>query len=182
MVTPRDGLRLRSQADQLTTLKVQEIPSGYDPSQYVTERLMLRPRDGKQVPGLDRLQEGLQEGRQPAAVPLRLWRLRLRHPAQLLLAGSACSTAAFAYAIAHIRGGDDMGYGWYLDGTAKNRWNTFHDFVDAAKGLNAAGFAKPGKIAIAGRLGRRQADGCRRQHRPQLWGAVIADVPFVRCH
>src|SRR6185503_11661214 len=74
----------------------------------------------------------------------------------------------FAYAIAHIRGGDDLGFGWYLDGKLDKRTNTFNDFVDAAKGLVEAGFTRPGNIAIRG----GSAGG-------ELRGAVVADVPFV---
>ncbi len=57
----------------------------------------------------------------------------------------------FAYAIAHIRGGDDLGQQWYLDGKLEKRTNTFNDFVDVAKGLIAGGWTSAGKIAIAGR-------------------------------
>ena len=54
----------------------------------------------------------------------------------------------YAYAIAHIRGGDDLGYGWYLAGKATARWNTFHDFVDAARGLVEAGFGAAGRSIV----------------------------------
>jgi oligopeptidase B len=179
MVTPSTVYDYDPKSDQLTTLKVQEIPSGYDPSQYVTERLMLPARDGKQVPVSVVYKKGYKkDGSQPLflyaygaygyAIPPSFSSTRL----SLLDRG-------FAYAIAHIRGGDDMGYGWYLDGTAKNRWNTFHDFVDAAKGLNAAGFAKPGKIAAQGGSAGGKLMGVVVNTDPQLWGAVIADVPFV---
>jgi oligopeptidase B len=179
MVTPSTVYDYNPKTDQLTTLKVQEIPSGYDPSQYVTERLMLPARDGKKVPVSIVYKKGYRkDGSQPLflyaygaygyAIPPSFSSTRL----SLLDRG-------FAYAIAHIRGGDDMGYGWYLDGTAKNRWNTFHDFVDAAKGLNAAGFARPGKIAIQGGSAGGKLMGVVVNTDPQLWGAVIADVPFV---
>ena len=85
----------------------------------------------------------------------------------------------WACAIAHIRGGDDLGYGWYLDGKAEKRWNTFHDFSDAAKGLIAAGFASPGRIAIQGGSAGGELMGVVANTDPDLWGAVVADVPFV---
>ena len=74
----------------------------------------------------------------------------------------------WAYAIAHIRGGDDLGYSWYLEGKLEKRTNAFTDFVDAARGLVEARFTRPGRIAING----GSAGG-------ELWGAVVADVPFV---
>ncbi|WP_425564864.1 S9 family peptidase [Sphingomonas humi] len=179
MVTPGTVYDYDPKTRKLTTLKVQEIPSGYDPSQYVTERLMLPARDGKKVPVSVVYKKGYRkDGSQPLflyaygaygyAIPPSFSSTRL----SLLDRG-------FAYAIAHIRGGDDLGYGWYLDGTAKNRWNTFHDFVDAAKGLNAAGFAKPGRIAIQGGSAGGKLMGVVVNTDPKLWGAVIADVPFV---
>ena len=85
----------------------------------------------------------------------------------------------FACAIAHIRGGDDLGYGWYLDGKLARRWNTFHDFVDVARGLVAAGFAAPGRIAIEGGSAGGELMGVVANTDPELWGAVVAHVPFV---
>jgi oligopeptidase B len=84
-----------------------------------------------------------------------------------------------AFAIAHIRGGDDLGQQWYLDGKLEKRVNTFNDFVDAAKGLIALGFTTPGNIAIAGRSAGGELMGAVVNSDPELWGAVIADVPFV---
>lgn len=179
MVTPSTVFDYDPATGQLLTLKVQDIPSGYDPSHYVTERLMLPARDGKQVPVSVVYKKGYRkDGSQPLflyaygaygyAIPPSFSTTRL----SLLDRG-------FAYAIAHIRGGDDLGYGWYLDGTATNRWNTFHDFVDAAKSLVAEGFAQPGRIAIQGGSAGGKLMGVVANTDPDLWGAVIADVPFV---
>jgi oligopeptidase B len=179
MVTPATVFDYDPKTDQLTTLKVQEIPSGYDPSQYVTERLMLPARDGKQVPASIVYKKGY---RKDGSQPLFLYAYGAYGyaiPPSFSSARLSLLDRGFAYAIAHIRGGDDMGYGWYLDGTAKNRWNTFHDFVDAAKGLNAAGFARPGRIAIQGGSAGGKLMGVVVNTNPELWGAVIADVPFV---
>ena len=85
----------------------------------------------------------------------------------------------YAYAIAHIRGGDDLGYDWYLQGKTTQRWNTFHDFVDAAKGLIAANFTRAGRIAINGGSAGGELMGVVANTDPGLWGAVVADVPFV---
>ena len=71
----------------------------------------------------------------------------------------------WACAIAHVRGGDDLGYKWFLDGKLDKRMNTFNDFVDVAKGLIAAESTKAGKIAISG----CSAGG--------EWWAVVAATP-----
>lgn len=179
MVTPGTVYDYHRDGKTLTALKVQEIPSGYDPSQYVTERLMIPARDGKKVPVSIVYKKGY---RKDGSQPLFLYAYGAYGyaiPPSFSSARLSLLDRGFAYAIAHIRGGDDLGYGWYLDGTAKNRWNTFHDFVDAAKGLNAAGFARPGRIAIQGGSAGGKLMGVVVNTDPQLWGAVIADVPFV---
>jgi oligopeptidase B len=179
MVTPATVYDYDPKTNKLTSLKVQEIPSGYDPSQYVTERLMLPARDGKQVPVSVVYKKGYKkDGSQPLFL-YAYGAYGYAIPPSFASGRLSLVDRGFAYAIAHVRGGDDLGYGWYLDGTAKNRWNTFNDFVDAAKGLNAAGFAKPGRIAIQGGSAGGKLMGVVVNTDPQLWGAVIADVPFV---
>ena len=85
-----------------------------------------------------------------------------------------------AFAIAHIRGGDDLGYQWFLDGKLKKRTNTFNDFVDVAQGPDRARVhAKPGRIAINGGSAGGELMGAVVNSDPELWGAVVADVPFV---
>jgi oligopeptidase B len=85
----------------------------------------------------------------------------------------------FAYAIAHIRGGDDLGYQWYLDGKLTKRTNTFNDFVDVTKGLIAAGFAKAGNVSASGGSAGGELMGAIVNANPELYRAIVADVPFV---
>src|SRR3546814_10339885 len=82
----------------------------------------------------------------------------------------------FAYAIAHIRGGDDMGYGWYLDGKLEKRTNTFNDFVDCARGLIQAGFAAPGRLAIQGGSAGGELMGAGVNAAPAPWGGGGGDL------
>ena len=179
MVTPTTVFDFNPSTRALTTLKVQEIPSGYDASNYVTERLMLPTRDGKRVPVSVVMKKGLpRDGSRPLflyaygaygyAIPPGFSASRL----SLLDRG-------YAYAIAHIRGGDDLGYQWFLDGKLTKRTNTFNDFVDAARGLVAAGYTAPGKIAAQGGSAGGELMGAVVNAAPELFGAVVADVPFV---
>jgi oligopeptidase B len=85
----------------------------------------------------------------------------------------------FAFAIAHIRGGDDMGQQWYLDGKLDKRTNTFTDFVDVAKGLIDLGYSAKGRISISGGSAGGELMGAVINSDPDLWGAVVAHVPFV---
>ncbi len=179
MVTPSTVYDYHVAEDRLEPRKVQEIPSGYDPSLYATERLLLAARDGKQVPASIVYRKGFPKdgsgrlflygyGAYGHAIPPSFSAIRL----SLLDRG-------FAFAVAHIRGGDDLGYGWYLDGKLDKRTNSFNDFVDAAKGLIDAGFTSPGKIAIRGGSAGGELMGAVANSDPELWGAVVADVPFV---
>lgn len=179
MVTPWTDFDYRPADRQLEALKVQEIPSGYDPKDYATERLSVTARDGTAIPvsvvyrrdfprdGSGRLHL-YGYGAYGFAVPPGFSSGRL----SLLDRGFAC-------AIAHIRGGDDLGYGWYLDGKLDRRWNTFNDFVDVARGLVAAGLTAPGRIAIEGGSAGGELMGVVANTDPDLWGAVVAHVPFV---
>ncbi len=179
MVTPGTEYDYDVATGGLTTLKVQEIPSGYDAAKYRTERLKITARDGTEVPvSIVYPADFPKDGSRPLylyaygaygyAIPPGFSTGRL----SLLDRG-------FAYAIAHIRGGDDLGQQWYLDGKLEKRANTFNDFVDVAKGLIADGWTAAGKIAIAGRSAGGELMGAVVNSDPELWGAVIADVPFV---
>jgi oligopeptidase B len=179
MVTPGTEYDYDVATGTLTTLKVQEIPSGYDADGYRTERLKITARDGTEVPvSIVYPKDFPRDGSRPLflyaygaygyAIPPGFSTGRL----SLLDRG-------FAYAIAHIRGGDDLGQQWYLDGKLEKRANTFNDFVDVARGLVAGGWTSAGKIAIAGRSAGGELMGAVVNSDPELWGAVIADVPFV---
>jgi oligopeptidase B len=179
MVTPTTVYDYHPESGELEVLKVQEIPSGYDASQYATERLMIEARDGTKVPvsivykkGFEKNGEGklflYAYGAYGMAIPPGFNSNRV----SLLDRGWAC-------AIAHIRGGDDLGYQWFLDGKLTKRTNTFNDFVDVAKGLITARFTRPGRIAINGGSAGGELMGAVVNSNPELWGAVVADVPFV---
>jgi oligopeptidase B len=179
MVTPMTTYDYHPESGELEVRKVQEIPSGYDASQYRTERLMIEARDGVKVPVSVVYKQGFEKnasaklflygyGAYGMAVPPVFNSNRI----SLLDRGWAC-------AVAHIRGGDDLGYQWFLDGKLDKRTNTFNDFVDVAKGLIAAGFTSAGRIAINGRSAGGELVGAVANSDPELWGAVVGDVPFV---
>ena len=179
MVTPGTVYDYHLATGALETLKVQEIPSGYDGSRYRTERLKIAARDGTPVPvsivyPADFPRDGTGRvflysyGAYGHAIPPGFSTGRL-----------SFLDRGFAYAIAHIRGGDDLGQQWYLDGKLEKRENTFNDFVDVARGLIAEGWTAEGRIAIAGASAGGELMGAVVNSDPELWGAVIADVPFV---
>lgn len=178
MITPNTVYDYDVAKRELLTRKVQDIPSGYDKSLYTTDRLMAPARDGAMV---------------PVSVVYRKDRGKNGGPLHLYAYGSygiaiqpgfsanrlSLLDRGFAFAIAHVRGGDDLGYDWYLQGKLDRRWNTFHDFIDAAKHLAKQGYTKEGNISAEGRSAGGQVMGAITNDAPDLWKAVVADVPFV---
>ena len=179
MVTPPTVYDYHPAEDRLETLKVQEIPSGYDPSQYVTERLMIPARDGKQVPVSIVYKKGFERNGQAPLYLYAYGAYGYAIPPSFSTSRFSLVDRGYAFAIAHIRGGDDLGYGWFLDGKLTKRTNTFNDFVDVAKGLVERGYTSAGKIAIEGGSAGGELMGAVANSNPELWGAVVADVPFV---
>jgi oligopeptidase B len=179
MVTPATVFDYHPDEDRLETLKVQEIPSGYDASQYETERLMVPARDGREVPVSVVYRKGFPRDGSGKVYLYGYGAYGHAIPPSFSVSRLSLLDRGFACAIAHIRGGDDLGYGWFLDGKLEKRTNSFNDFVDAAKGLVARGFAQPGRIAIQGGSAGGELMGAVVNSDPELWGAVVADVPFV---
>ncbi len=177
MVSPASVIDYGIAGKTLEVLKVQEIPSGYDASLYATERLQVAARDGTAIP----VSIVYRKDRQPGG-PLHLY----GYGAYGIAIDPGFSTTrlslvdrGFAYAIAHIRGGDDLGRAWYKAGKLEARTNTFTDFVDVAKGLIERGLTQAGKIAISGGSAGGELMGAVVNSDPELWGAVAMHVPFV---
>ncbi|NVD29127.1 S9 family peptidase [Parasphingorhabdus flavimaris] len=179
MVTPSTAFDYHLDNQSLETLKVQEIPSGYDASQYVTERLMIEVRDGTVVPvSLVYRKDSKIDG----SAPLHLYSYGAYGyavPPSFSTTRLSLVDRGFVYAIAHIRGGDDLGRNWYLDGKLTKRTNTFNDFVDVARGLIAKGYTSEGRITASGGSAGGELMGAIVNSDPELWGAIVAHVPFV---
>ena len=177
MVSPASTYDFDVAKRELKLLKVQEIPSGYDRDLYTTERLEITARDGTSIPvslmyRKDRKSPG----------PLHLYgygAYGIAIPPGFSTTRLSLVDRGFAYAIAHIRGGDDLGRAWYKAGKLEQRTNAFTDFVDVAKGLIAKGYTKAGRISISGGSAGGELMGAVVNSDPELWGAVVAHVPFV---
>ncbi|MDP9402713.1 MAG: S9 family peptidase [Actinomycetota bacterium] len=179
LVTPRSvyGYDLENRSREL--LKRQPVLGGYEPDDYETVRLWAAAPDGVQVPisvvhrrglVLDGSSPALLYGYgsyehsvDPAFSPLRL---------SLLERG-------FVYAIAHVRGGGEMGRRWYEDGKLLRKKNTFGDFVACAEHLVAEGYTAPERLAIRGGSAGGLLMGAAANMAPELFKAVVAAVPFV---
>ncbi|MEE4349278.1 MAG: S9 family peptidase [Pacificimonas sp.] len=179
MVTPDTVFDYDPATGDLQTLKVQEIPSGYDPGAYVTERMGITARDGTVVPASVVYKKGFPKD---GSRPLHLYAYGaygFAYPPGFSTTRLSLIDRGYAFAIAHVRGGDDLGYQWYLDGKLTKRENTFNDFVDVARGLAASGYTSEGKIAASGGSAGGELMGAAINQAPELFGAVAAHVPFV---
>ncbi len=179
MVTPQTVYDYHPIEKRLETRKVQEIPSGYDPSLYVTERLMVAARDGARIPvSILRRKDSTKDGSGKLFV-YGYGAYGYAIPPAFSTSRLSLVDRGFAYAIAHIRGGDDLGYQWFLDGKLTKRTNTFNDFVDVTRGLIEEGYARAGRVAAQGGSAGGELMGAVVNQAPELFGAVVADVPFV---
>lgn len=179
MVTPDTVYDYDIATGKLETLKVQEIPSGYDASQYITEWVNIEARDGMIVPVSLVYKKGTPRD---GSAPMHLYaygsygyRVAPGFSTQRL----SLVDRGMIYAIAHVRGGDDLGREWYLAGKTDRRKNTFNDFIDIARGLIAKNYTSAGRISVEGRSAGGQVMGVIYNEAPELWGAVLAGVPFV---
>lgn len=179
MVTPATVYDYDVASATLITRKVQQIPSGYDPSRYETERLTIEARDGTQVPVSIVYRKGWPKDGSGALHLYGYGAYGIAIPPSFSASRLSLLDRGVAYAIAHVRGGDDLGHGWYLDGKLMKRTNSFNDFIDVAHGLAALGFGAEGQISASGGSAGGELMGVVINDAPALWRAVVADVPFV---
>ena len=177
--TPRQTFDYDMASRARTLRKTQDIPSGHDPSRYVARRLQATAPDGQQVPvTLLMLKDTLRDG----SAPVLLYGYGSYGHAMessFSIRNLSLVDRGWIWAVAHIRGGSDKGWGWFLDGRKEKKPNSFTDFIACAEHLVAEGYASKGRIAAYGGSAGGMLMGAVANLRPELWGAVIAAVPFV---
>ena len=179
MTTPNRTFDYDMASRERRLRKTQEVPSGHDPDDYVTRRLTATGHDGAPIPVsvLHRRDTPLD-----GSAPLLLYGYgAYGHsiPASFSTNRLSLVDRGFVYAIAHIRGGADRGYGWYLDGKREKKPNTFADFIAAAEHSIAEGYTAKGRIAAHGGSAGGMLMGAVANLRPDLFAAILAEVPFV---
>lgn len=178
-VTPPSVFDYNVPAGTSALLKRQEVLGGYDPSAYVSERLWATARDGVRVPISIVYKKGFaRDGHHP------LFLYAYGSYGISMSAGFSSNRFSLldrgmAYAIAHIRGGSEMGEGWREDGMLMKKKNTFNDFVDCAQWLVDNKWTDASKLVIEGGSAGGLLMGAVVNQRPQLFRAVHAAVPFV---
>ena len=179
LTTPRQIFDYDMGDRSRTLRKEQEIPSGHDPSAYLSRRLYATSHDGTQVPiSLFHARSTPIDG----TAPLLLYgygSYGLSIPAGFAANRLSLADRGFVYAVAHIRGGTDKGYAWYFDGKLRNKRNTFLDFIAAAEHLIGSGYTQKQQIVAQGGSAGGMLMGAVANMRPDLFKAIIAEVPFV---
>jgi oligopeptidase B len=159
--------------------KRQEIPSGHNAADYVTTRIMARAEDGAEVPiSLLHRRDFKQDGR----APLLLYGYgSYGHaiPASFNASRLSLVDRGFVYAIAHIRGGTDKGWGWYLDGKREKKTNSFDDFSACARALIEANYSSARRIVGHGGSAGGMLMGAVANRAGDLFSGIVAEVPFV---
>ena len=159
--------------------KAQEVPSGHDPSHYVTRRVMAPARDGEQVPISLLYRKGMKPD---GSSPLLLYgygAYGIAIPAGFSTNCLSLVDRGVIYAIAHIRGGKDKGYAWYKHGRGSEKTNTFKDFISAADHLIAEKFTSKARIVAHGGSAGGMLMGAVANMAPDRFAGIIAEVPFV---
>lgn len=179
MKTPESVYDYDMRTREKILLKREEVLGGFDTEDYITERLYAPARDGARIPiSLVYRKGAKRDGNNPlvlygygsygASIDASFGSSRL----SLLDRG-------FVYAIAHIRGGQELGRAWYEDGKLLNKQNTFTDFIDAAEYLIEEGYTSPDRLFARGGSAGGLLMGAVANMRPDLWRGIVAHVPFV---
>jgi oligopeptidase B len=159
--------------------KEEPVLGGYDRTQYEVERLMVPVRDGARVPvSLVRRKPFARDGSRP----LLLYGYgSYGYTLEPTFSSNRLSLLdrGFTYAIAHVRGGQEMGRAWYDDGKMLNKLNTFHDFVDVAEFLVRERYTAADRQVANGGSAGGLLMGAVANLRPDLFRGIVADVPFV---
>ncbi|WP_315765755.1 MULTISPECIES: S9 family peptidase [unclassified Bradyrhizobium] len=179
MTTPSEVYDYDMVTRTRTLRKRQEIPSGHNPADYVTTRIMAKAHDGAEVPiSLLRRRDFVQDGK----APLLLYGYgSYGHaiPASFNVNRLSLVDRGFVYAIAHIRGGTDKGWGWYLDGKREKKPNSFEDFISCARALIAANYTSEKRIVGHGGSAGGMLMGAVANRAGALFAGIVAEVPFV---
>jgi oligopeptidase B len=179
MTTPAQVFDYDMAARTRVLRKMQEVPSGHDPSLYVTRRVMAPAQDGETVP-VSLLYR--KETKLDASAPLLLYgygAYGMSIPAGFSTNALSLVDRGFVYAIAHVRGGKDKGYRWYKDGKREKKVNSFTDFIAAGEFLAERGVTARGRIVAHGGSAGGMLMGAVANLAPDLFLGIIAEVPFV---
>jgi oligopeptidase B len=179
LTTPSEVVDYDMRTGSRTLRKRQEVPSGHDATQYVTRRIFATAPDGEKVPvSLVHRREVTLDGSAPCLL-YGYGSYGMSMPASFRTSILSLVDRGFVYAIAHVRGGTEKGWRWYLEGKREKKPNTFSDFIACAEALIGAGYTRRGRIVAHGGSAGGMLMGAVANLAPALFAGIVADVPFV---
>ncbi len=179
MTTPTQIFDFNMKTRERELRKQQEVPSGHDSHDFITQRIFAAAKDGTSIPISILYHRDTEVN---SHTPLLLYgygSYGSSMPASFSTTRLSLVKRGFIYAIAHIRGGMELGYDWYTQGKLRHKKNTFNDFICAAEHLIESNYTSAGNITIHGGSAGGMLVGAVINLRPELFRAAIADVPFV---
>ena len=179
LTTPMSTYDYDMATRERTLLKRSEVVGDFDPANYRSERLWAPARDGRRVPVSLVYRVGFETNGTSPLLLYGYWSYGASMDASFSSARLSLLDRGFVYAIAHVRGGEELGRWWYEEGKLLNKMNTFTDFIDAAEYLIAEGYADPDRLFAMGGSAGGLLMGAVVNLRPDLWQGVVAAVPFV---
>lgn len=178
MTTPTTLYELDMDTGERLTLKLQEV-KGFDPARYQSERLWVTARDGAEVPvSLVYRRDGFRRGDNPLLV-YGYGSYGSSMDASFSSSRLSLLDRGFVYAIAHVRGGSELGQQWYEDGKFLKKMNTFHDYLDVCDALLDQGYGSRARCYGMGGSAGGMLMGVAVNQRPELFHGAVAQVPFV---
>jgi oligopeptidase B len=179
MTTPNSVFDYNMDTREKELLKQEEVLGGFDSADYVTERLYAPARDGVRVPVSVVYRKGTEKNGDNPLLLYAYGSYGSSMDATFSSPRLSLIDRGFVYAIAHVRGGEEMGRQWYEDGKLLNKKNTFNDFIDVAEFLVDEGYSNPGKLFAQGGSAGGLLMGAITNMRPDLFKGVLALVPWV---
>ncbi|OCK50964.1 oligopeptidase B [Chryseobacterium sp. CBo1] len=179
MITPSSQFEQDLKTGKRTLLKQQEILGGYNKDNYVTERLFATAKDGTKIPISIVYKKGYKKDGNSPLLLYAYGSYGNSMDATFSSTRLSLLNRGFAFAIAHIRGGQEMGRQWYEDGKMMKKKNTFTDFIEAGEYLVKEKYTSPKHLYAQGGSAGGLLMGAVVNMKPELWNGAIAQVPFV---
>lgn len=179
LISPFSVVNFHMDTGEWEVIKEDEIPSGYDKTQYVTELIYASAPDGKKIPISIAYKKGLKKDGQNPTLLYGYGAYGSSSEASFNTNILSILDRGFVFAIGHVRGGTEMGREWYDEGRLFNKKNSFTDFIACAEHLIHEKFTSSKKIGIIGSSAGGLLVGTCMTMRPELFGAVICKVPFL---
>jgi oligopeptidase B len=179
MTTPDSVYDYNMVKRERSLVKEQEIPGGFDRNDYQSERLLATARDGVKIPVSLVYRKGTEMNGQSPLLQHGYGSYGFSYPVTFSSARLSLLDRGFIVAVAHIRGGSEMGRHWYLNGRQHDKLNTFTDFIDVSRFLIEQGYTSPEHLYAEGASAGGLLMGAVINMAPELYNGVVAGVPFV---